>query len=81
MKDEGDFNMAIEPGTHWNHKRQGYSTRIAQFDGALFVKEANDANWQPAVAYQIEGESRILIRTEKDFIAKFAQDGRLGDEE
>lgn len=80
MKDEGDMLMPIEPGTHWNHKREGYHARVSQFD-KLFVKDANDANWQPAVAYQLDDDDRIFVRAQRDFVAKFAQDERLGDEE
>jgi hypothetical protein len=80
MRDEGDLNMPIESGTHWNHKRDGYSIRVSQLE-KLLVKDANDANWQPAVAYQLDDDDRLLVRTQRDFLAKFTQDERLGDEE
>lgn len=65
----------------WRHKREGYSVSIATLGNlnALYMKDANDAAWQKAVAYQVdggdteEGDSRILIRSERDFLAKFTE--------
>lgn len=69
----------IEAHTHWTHKRDGYSVTIVPMDSALYLKDANDANWQPGVAYQLDEsdspivDSRIFARPEHDFFAKFTQ--------
>lgn len=65
-------------GASWAHKRDGYKVTIADlgFD-KIRTKDADDAAWQRAVAYTVdggdveEGDSHLLVRTEKDFRDRF----------
>jgi hypothetical protein len=70
--------MSIEPKSRWTHKYQHYSVIIVGLPTPQ-VKDANDANWQPAVAYHQEdnaGDSMTFVRPEKDFLAKFVPEAK-----
>lgn len=61
----------ITPGSYWTHKRDGYTAIVEPIEG-LQMKDADDAQWHPAVAYKRDdNDSDTFARTTDDFLAKF----------
>lgn len=79
---------AIEAGTRWVHKREGYAVVIEGSDYGVKMKAADAANWDDAVGYRREDEMEedpgtVYVRAEDDFRDKFEPETEFdaGDED
>ena len=72
------MESAIEIGSLWERDDKRYMvTNVDQPTARFTVKDADAANWQPALAYQgVDGDEHATrVRTIADFRAKFTPVG------